>query len=140
MKLSCLPVSFFPEIIDGRISIAQWAQMAVDLGLDAIDLSILFFRDKDANFIKDSRKAIDSAGMHIAVINTYPDLTAPDAAERKRQLVQLKDDIFLAAELGAKMVRITAGQAHPVIKRDQAIKQVIEAFNSAVEISECCGV
>ena len=140
MKLSCLPVSFFPEIIDGRMSIAQWALMAVELGLDAIDLSILFFRDKDANFVKDSRNAINSAGTHIAVINTYPDLTIPDAAERKQQLTQLKTDIVLAAELGAKMVRITAGQAHPGIIQDEAIKQVVEAFNSAVEVSQKCDV
>lgn len=140
MKLSCLPVSFFPDIIDGRMSITQWALMAKELGLDAIDLSILFFRDRNANFLKDSRKAIDQAGIHIAVINTYPDFTAPDLTKRNQQLSQLKTDIFLATALGAKMLRITAGQAYPGIKRDQAIKQVTEAFNLALEVSRQCGI
>ena len=46
MKLSCLPVSFFAEIIDGRMPVADWARMGADLGLDAIDLSILFVPDR----------------------------------------------------------------------------------------------
>ena len=46
MKLSCLPVSFFAEIIDGRMSIGDWAKMGSEIGLDAIDLSILFVADR----------------------------------------------------------------------------------------------
>ena len=43
MKLSCLPVSFFNEIIDGTMSIGEWAEIGAEIGLDAIDLSVLFF-------------------------------------------------------------------------------------------------
>ena len=42
MKLSCLPVSFFADIIEGRMSVEQWARLGADLKLDAVDLSILF--------------------------------------------------------------------------------------------------
>ncbi len=45
MKLSCLPVSFFSDIIEGRMSVFEWAQMGASLGLDAIDISILFTPD-----------------------------------------------------------------------------------------------
>ena len=43
MKLSCLPVSLYPDIIAGRVSLAAWARMGAELGLDAVDASILFF-------------------------------------------------------------------------------------------------
>lgn len=34
MKLSCLPVSYFPQIIAGQMSAHQWAGKAASLGLD----------------------------------------------------------------------------------------------------------
>ncbi len=45
MKLSCLPVSFFPDIIAGHMSVGEWARMGAEIGFDAIDLSILFLPD-----------------------------------------------------------------------------------------------
>ena len=46
MHLSCLPVSFFADILAGRMSVGAWARMGAELGLDAIDLSILFVPDR----------------------------------------------------------------------------------------------
>jgi hypothetical protein len=63
MKLSCLPVSFFSEIIDGRMSIREWARMGTELGLDAIDLSILFVRDQSETGLAAVREQITSNGM-----------------------------------------------------------------------------
>ena len=42
MKLSCLPVSYYPQIVNGEKSVGQWACEAASIGLDAVDLSILF--------------------------------------------------------------------------------------------------
>ena len=65
MKLSCLPVSFFAEIIDGRMSVLKWAQMAASIGLDAIDLSIMLVPDRSFENVAALRQDIDSAGMHM---------------------------------------------------------------------------
>src|SRR3990172_8382811 len=46
MKLSCLPVSFYRDMTDGEMSIVDWAQIALELGLDAIDLSIILIRNR----------------------------------------------------------------------------------------------
>ena len=42
MKLSVLPVSFFKNIISGEMNVGDWAREGVSLGLDAIDISIIF--------------------------------------------------------------------------------------------------
>ena len=42
MKLSCLPVSFFEEILTGKMTLNEWAYIGAEAGLDAVDLSILF--------------------------------------------------------------------------------------------------
>ncbi|MDO9464422.1 MAG: sugar phosphate isomerase/epimerase family protein [bacterium] len=140
MKLSCLPVSYFKEIINGDMSIGEWAHQAATIGLDAIDISIILFKNRSTAYLKKMREEIEDAGMHIAVMNTYPDFTHPDPVERKRQLVQLKRDIASANVLGAEMVRVTAGQAHPQTNRKQGIAWAIEGLMGAVDTSEREGV
>ena len=89
MKLSCLPVSFFPQIISGKMTFGKWASIAADSGLDAVDLSILFFRDREKADLNRVRLEIEAAGVGVAVVNTYPDLTYPDKTERGLQLTRL---------------------------------------------------
>jgi sugar phosphate isomerase/epimerase len=88
MRLSCLPVSFFAEIIDGRMPVAEWARLGRSLGLDAIDLSILFVQPRTTEHARILRTQIEDAGSRVAMITTYPDFTHPDPAQRLRELDQ----------------------------------------------------
>ncbi len=63
MQLSCLPVSFFDDIISGRVSVGAWAEMGKRLGLDAIDLSILFIPDRTRAQAAALRREVESRGM-----------------------------------------------------------------------------
>ena len=79
MKLSCLPVSFFADIIAGRLPVAAWARMGAELGLDAIDLSILFVPDRAPAAVAALRREIEAQGIRVAMVTSYPDFTHPDA-------------------------------------------------------------
>jgi len=140
MKLSCLPVSYFGKIIKGEMSIDQWARQAKTIGLDAIDVSILFFKNHDPEYVNRVREGIQAAGMQVAVVNTYPDFTHPDPAERRRQLSQLKSDIIAASALGAKMVRVTAGQAHPEVRRKEGVSWALEGLTRSLDVAEHYGI
>jgi len=62
MRLSCLPVSYFGAIIQGRMSIQSWIKEAAELGLEGIDLSILFFQDRSRTRLAEIRRMIDQSG------------------------------------------------------------------------------
>lgn len=140
MNLSCLPVSLFARLIDGEMSVAEWARYAVELGLDGIDLSVLFFPNRDSGELAQARREIESAGTRVAVMNTYPDLTHPNREERERQLDELRANIAMAADLGARMVRVTAGQAHPETARREGVSWAVDGLTQAVEVAEKHGV
>ena len=140
MKLSCLPVSYFRDIISGKLSVGQWARQAADIGLDAVDLSVLFFKTREPAYLGSMRRDVEGAGLRVAVINTYPDLTHPDPAERKRELSQLETDIASIGLLGAEMARVTAGQAHPETGRKDGIAWAVEGLTRAVDAAERHGV
>lgn len=140
MILSCLPVSYFGPIILGEMSIRQWANEAAILGLDAIDLSILFCKNGDRYQVKKIREDVESAGMRVALINTYPDLTHPNAREREQQLSNLAVDIATASQIGATAVRVTSGQAYPETSREDGIKWVMDGLMHAAQAAERCGI
>jgi sugar phosphate isomerase/epimerase len=140
MQLSCLPVSFFGEVIEGRMSVAEWAQMGAVLGLDAIDLSIAFVPDRSAAGVAMLRHAIEAAGTRVAMLTTYPDFTHPAAARRTQELTIAQETVGIAAGLGAQLVRVTAGQAHPETPRQAGIDWAVEGLSRLVETTRDSGV
>jgi sugar phosphate isomerase/epimerase len=136
MKLSCLPVSYFRQIINGQKTIAQWADEAKSLDLDAIDLSVILFKSFDSRLLTEARNDIERRGLSMAVLNTYPDFTHPDAAQRNRQFSEMEHYLSVADQLRAKMIRITAGQAHPQTPRREGIAWAVEFFRRLSDKAE----
>jgi len=133
MRLSCLPVSFFAEIIDGRMPVAEWARIGQALGLDAIDLSILFVSPRTVDQARLLRRQIEDTGCRVAMITTYPDFTHPDAAQRKQELNLAVESVRVAEAVGAELIRVTAGQAHPATGRAEGVAWAVEGLTRLVE-------
>jgi sugar phosphate isomerase/epimerase len=140
MRLSCLPVSFFADIVDGRMTVADWARLGASLGLEAIDLSIAFVPDRTASGVGRLRREIESAGVRVAMLTSYPDFTHPDPLERERELAQAEDVARVAAGLGAQLVRVTAGQAHPETPKEAGIDWAVAGLQNLVERTRSLGV
>jgi sugar phosphate isomerase/epimerase len=128
MKLSCLPVSFFTEITSGRMSVEEWAFLCAELGMDGVDLSILFLQERTPEAARAVRRQVEKAGMRVVMLTTYPDFTHPDAHQREVELEQECQAVMLAAELGAELIRVTAGQAHPETGREEGIRWAAEGL------------
>ncbi len=140
MQLSCLPVSFFNEIVEGRMSVADWAALGKEAGLDAIDISILFIPDRTLEQAAQIRQAVEQCGMQIAMMTSYPDFTHPDPHQRRAELEAAVHSVKLAAEVGAKLLRVTAGQAHPETSREQGCRWAIEGLNQLIAQTAHLGV
>ena len=136
MKLSCLPVSLFNQIIDHTITIEEWSSIAKKYGYDAIDISILFIREiKSIAKLEKIRKNVEKIGMQIAMVTTYPDFTNPNSTERARQLELEKKYIKYSAAIGARSVRITSGQAHPNLETEKGLEWALEGLMDCEKIA-----
>jgi sugar phosphate isomerase/epimerase len=131
MNLSCLPVSIYPELINGAIAITDWAKFANEIGLDSIDLSVLITR----NIKKRELNKLDLP-LGIDSIAAYTDFTNPDIKIRENEFDQFKQDIEDAEQLGAKYMRITSGQNYPEIDRETGIALTVKYFVRAAEFAE----
>ena len=140
MKTSCLPVSFFTAMQNGELSIKDWAGMARNCGLDAIDLSIVLVRNHTPVLLNRIRRDLEKEHMGITMITTYPDFTHPCSLQRERELDYLKHDIAIASQLGAQYLRILAGQAHPETGLEEGKQWVVDYFKQASTPADHYGV
>ena len=136
MKLSCLPVSLFTQIIEGQISIGEYAEFAAGIGLDAIDLNVICLKNHTEKYLKSVRKSIEDTGIGLTMLTTYSDFTHPDEEQREREFAHCVSDIATAAQLGAKYLRITAGQGHKPGNTDEQLKAAAVYFARCLEWAE----
>lgn len=140
MKLSCLPVSLYNDIFTGNSSVADWIQFGAELGLDAVDFSIKFFPERDAESVKQTRAALEKHNITPCMLACYSDFTHPDPSQREQELTDLKADIALAKALGAEFIRVTAGQNHPGTERSVGVQWVTDGFRRALDAAEKHGI
>lgn len=136
MKISCLPVSIFEPLSNGKMSIPEWANQAKNMGYDGIDISIMFLKNRTPVYLNQLKKEMKKIDIPIVMMTTYPDFTHPDPIQRKREFDYLVHDIALCSELGIKYLRIIAGQAHPEMTVDLGVDLVIRNFRDIVPYAE----
>jgi len=140
MRLSCLPVSFFDQIISGQMSLGDWARLGAQAGLDGIDISVLFVKSRAPQYLREMKREIEDAGQRLVMMTTYPDFTNPNAAERQRQGEELRANVEAAAHLGALYVRVTAGQGYPEVGFADGVGWAVAGLTRAVEEARGSGV
>ena len=109
-NISCLPVSLYSEFFAGERTILQWSQQAKELGLDTVDINALFIREKSEEELAQIRQQL---AIPVLMVSAYSDFTLPDPQARAEAVEVAKADIRRAAAIGAKYIRLTAGQAYP---------------------------
>lgn len=136
-KISCLPISLYPEFFAGERTIPQWSAQAYELGLDAVDINALFLREKSDEEIAAIKGQLT---LPVLMVSAYSDFTLPDAQKRAEALETAKADIRRAAVIGAKYIRLTAGQAYPDQPDDEMCTRVYDCFAVCVEVAKEYGV
>jgi sugar phosphate isomerase/epimerase len=135
-----LPVSLFGDIVNGRMTIIEWAELGKKIGLDGVDISLLFFENHCPGYLGKLIKALEKAAMPLIMATTYPDFTHPDVLQRRRELDYLRRDIALSSQLQIRYLRVLAGQAHPSTGRSDGIKWAGENLSRADQIAQEYGV
>jgi sugar phosphate isomerase/epimerase len=74
------------------------------------------------------------------MITSYPDFTHPEASQRIKELELEVRVVEVARKLGAKMLRVTAGQAHPQTGRNEGVDWAVEGLSRLTESVKDSGV
>jgi sugar phosphate isomerase/epimerase len=140
MKLSCLPVSLFGDITEGRMGLSEWLDLAIDCGLDGADISIMFLKNHTNTYLGQIKKLLAEKNMPFIMCATYPDFTHYDAVQLRREMDYLRHDIALCSELNISYLRVLAGQAHPEMPVERGVDQAVTYLREAVKYADDYGV
>ena len=141
MKVSCIPICFFEDLIrTRRMPLAQWIQMAADVGLDGIEVYRPYLDIADGGSPEALAEEIDRAGLLVSMYTSYGDLAAASEDERQRQLELLRADIDTAVALGTRIVRVTAGRWPTDCGPEEALRNVAECLRRSLDYAQEQGV
>lgn len=124
-KISCLPVSLYQAFFAGDITVPQWSERAARMGLQFVDINALFIREKSMEQIGRIRKELT---VPVLMISAYSDFTHPEEEGRKLALQTAMEDMERACAIGAKYIRLTAGQAWPDQPEEEMCRRVYDCF------------
>jgi sugar phosphate isomerase/epimerase len=140
LKLSCLPVSLYPEFASGQTTLGEWCRRAARLGLDGADLSVAHVTSRRPAVLKALRREAEDAGVDLAMLVTYSDFTHPDPHYRARQVDDLRAWIDVATRLNVTLLRVTAGQAHPGVAEAEGLQWADEGLTACLGDAQSAGV
>ena len=136
-QISCLPVSLYPDFFSGKRTVPEWSRQAKDLDLDAVDINALFLRDKSIEEIQQIRSELT---VPVLMVSAYSDFTLPSEEKRAEALETAIMDMRRAQAVGAKYIRLTAGQAYPNQNDDEMVRRAYDCFAKCAEVSKETGV
>ena len=141
MRISCDPILYFKELVLERtMSLDDWFVQAQELGLEGTEIQHNCLESYEADYLADLRGRLESYGLAVSQFIGSPDFSHPDAKTRAAQVEKTCRDVDAALALGAPCVRVTAGQVHPSVGREQGIAYVVEAMREALAYADKQGV
>jgi sugar phosphate isomerase/epimerase len=140
MRVSCIPVSFFAAISQGQMTLAEWMDFAVELGLDGIECGPLLIKPLGPATPTEFRRLAEARGLAVSNYTGYSDFAHPDPAARQRELAALLKNLEVALELGAPSVRALTGQQWPGVNQEEGIQWVVEGIRQGAEAADRMGL
>ncbi len=141
MKVSCIPICFFDDIIrTGKMSLSEWIKMAADIGLDGIEVYRPYLKTTEHSFLEKLADEINRAGLEISMFTSYGQLASPSEKERLKQIESLRGDVDAAVILRTNIVRVTAGSWPQDCNQEEALGNVADCLKRSLDYAEEKGV
>jgi sugar phosphate isomerase/epimerase len=138
LKISAFPKCYLDDIAVHRsLSVFDWIEMAKTLDADGLEMYEGFFTSLDPGYLDSVGEAIASAGFAMPMLCCSPDLSHPDADERKRQIEREELLIGVARRLGGAgaVCRVLSGQRHPGVQRERGLEWVTSAIEALLPVA-----
>ena len=122
------------------MTLFEFIDFAADLPLDAVELTSYYWAETTDAYL--DKLAAHAAKKKLAVsgVPVGNNFCIKDDTMRKKQIQDVKDWTARAAKLGAKTVRIFAGNLAKDDTLEEAQKRVVAAMNECCEVAEKLGV
>jgi sugar phosphate isomerase/epimerase len=139
-RLAAFPKGFFDALVERRMSVFRWIELAGGLDLDGIELYPRFLDSFESPYLKRIRTDAAARGLAIPMMCHSPDFTRSDPALRREEVERTKDLFRVTAELGGSFCRVLSGQDRPGLEEGEALRWVVDCLWQLVPRARAAGI
>ncbi|MDB5309799.1 MAG: nfo 1 [Gemmataceae bacterium] len=142
LKLSLAAYSFRQalDLKKPTMTLFDFIDLAAELPLDAVELTSYYFADTSDEYLDRLKAHAAKKRLAISGVPVGNTFTLKDETKRAAEIRKVKDWTARAARLGAKTVRIFAGNLEKGETLDQAQRRVVDAIDECCAAAETAGV
>ncbi|OYP37914.1 sugar phosphate isomerase/epimerase family protein [Rhodopirellula sp. MGV] len=132
-KLAAFPKAFMTALCkDGRMTVAQWIELAADLEVDGLEWYAGFLEMDDESNWSTFRSMVEDTGKVIPMMCCSPDFTHPDQSFRETEIAKQKRWIDMTHTLGGGYCRVLSGQRRPELSVDQGVSLAADCIEACL--------
>ena len=131
--LSWYPLGLTQQIARGERTVADIASRAAASGIGAVELYDGLFPPVGPFIPAAVRQVLEASGVAVSMLICAPDFGSPFLAVRRQERAAAERYLVTAEALGAPAVRFAAGQAHPGIRREDALEIAAQNLGELAE-------
>lgn len=142
LKLSLAAYSFRTalDLKKPTMTLFDFIDLAADLPLDGVELTSYYWAETTDAYIDKLKAHADKKKRAVSGVPVGNTFTVKDEEKRKTEIANTKAWITRAGKLGAKSVRIFAGNLERGEKLEDAQKRVVAAIEECLPVAEKAGV
>ena len=139
-RLAAFPKGFFAALVERRMSVFDWIELAGGLDVDGVELYPLFLESFAAPYLARVRAEAERCGLAVPMLCHSPDFTQPEADGRRREVARTREMLKVIAALGGGHCRVLSGQSRPALDEAEATRWVVECLWELVGDAQAEGV
>ncbi len=136
----CCAYSYSKLLKAGKMSMEDVIRKAVELGIDAVDMTAYWFKSTEPAYLASLRYLAYKNGVCFSGAATGASTVQADAARRPQVLEEIKKWIDVTESLGAPHLRVFAGRLPPGATVQQGIHWTVETLKVACEYAGKKGI
>ncbi len=134
MRLSAVPMIYFKSmVLERTMKLEEWFPIAASLGINGTEIHDRSLASFEPAYLDHIGEELAKNKLRLSQLVGAADFTHPDPAARVRELEITRRNIDVAARLGGTCVRLTAGQVHPTVSREEGVAWACEGLKAAAE-------
>lgn len=139
-RLAAFPKGFFTALVERRMSVFEWLDLAGELGLDGAELYPRFLDAFDSAYLARIKHAAEDHGLELPMLCHSPDFTQPGSVDREREVERTREMLRVTAELGGRYCRVLSGQNRPGLEEAEAMRWVVDCLRRLEPQARATGV
>ncbi|MGQ9629210.1 MAG: sugar phosphate isomerase/epimerase family protein [bacterium] len=139
MKIGASMWSVVDHFRRGEIDAMGFVRYAESLGVEGVELLDFFWKDRERE-LADVIEHMKGSSLEVAAYSISNDFVVENSEERKSVASYIEEQLEVASELGAPVLRVFSGNLKEGLSFDGARGWIVEGMRSVVPVAERYGI